>query len=59
MRSITTHPGSTTDFGWALPATVLALIVIGAIGTLLAGLTSPDLIAADGLGSATLALPTP
>lgn len=58
MRSIITvrtPVGSTTDFGWTLPAAVLALIVAVAISTLLAGLASPDLIGADGLAGAALA----
>lgn len=40
------------DFAWTFPAAILALIIAGAIGSLLAGLAAPDLIGADGVAGA-------
>lgn len=45
------------DYTWVLPVVLLVMIVAGAIGSLLAGLASPDLIGADGLDSVSLLAP--
>ena len=58
MRGIAYHPhAGHSDIAWLLPFAVLALIVAGAIGSLVAGLPNPQTIGADGLGGIPLGVP--
>ena len=41
-------------YSWVLPAIIVVLMVIGAAGSLLAGMVAPDVIGADGLARITL-----
>jgi hypothetical protein len=56
MSVIAAH-GIPEEFGWTIPLVVLMLLIGGAIGSLVVGVPSPDLIAADGIASPFVGIP--
>jgi hypothetical protein len=61
MTATVSHPfvgrRKIQNFAWVFPAILVAVLVTGAIASLVGGVAAPDVIGADGLAGTFLAVP--